>query len=176
MSIALNHEKLIDSVDEHDQAIGVVRKAEALSRGVNFRVAHTFLFDSSGQLWLQQLPSSHLRHPLQWGSSVAGYVLTGEEYSDAAKRRLYQELGVRRVDLHQYLSTSMVDERSTKFIVLYVGLWDGPFPKVDQSHIHAVEALTPSRIQEMRVTGERRFTPTFLHLFEVFTNERSTTG
>src|SRR5947209_14765344 len=84
---------LIDTVNKVDQVTGTIEKAAALDAGVNFRVVHVFVFNDKGELLIQQIPQGK-RHAGMWGSSVAGYVYSGESYEQAALRRLRQELGI----------------------------------------------------------------------------------
>jgi isopentenyl-diphosphate delta-isomerase len=84
---------LIDTVDKCDQVVGTIEKSAALRAGVNFRVVHVFVFNEDDLLLIQQIPGGK-RHAGLWGSSVAGYVYSGETYEAAARRRLAQELGI----------------------------------------------------------------------------------
>src|ERR1700747_2339042 len=83
---------LIDRVDPADRPVGKVRRGEVFEKRAGFRVVHVFVFDWEGQLLLQQLGRHRDRNPLKWGSSVAGYLNAGEDYLEAAQRRLREEL------------------------------------------------------------------------------------
>jgi isopentenyldiphosphate isomerase len=64
----------VDVVDERNEPIGVIPRAEVFSAGVNFRTVHVLVFDHEGELLLQRLSPERERHPGLWGSSVAGYL------------------------------------------------------------------------------------------------------
>jgi len=162
-----NTRMLVDLVDEQDVPAGVIAREDLAARSANFRVVHAFVFNSRGHLLLQKLPANHPRHPGYWGSSIAGYVSAGESYRQAIERKAAEELRAGRLDLHFSLKTSMKDLGGTKFIELFVALSDGPF-RPDASQIEALEFLSPELIEDYRHTGARRFTPTFLHLWDCY--------
>ncbi|MEX2300628.1 MAG: NUDIX domain-containing protein [Bryobacterales bacterium] len=172
----VSEEMLIDVVDDLDRATGLVApRKEVLPRGLNFRVVHVFLFNRHGELLLQELGHSHGRHPGYWGSSVAGYLFSGERYEEAAARRLSQELGVGAVDLHFYSQTAMNDQSSKKFIALFVATYEGVL-KPDPRLIERVEYLSPDAVWALLRNGGRLFTPTFRHLFEDYGRQRRKSG
>jgi len=158
---------LVQTVDDHDVSVGVARRDQVLREQQNFRVAHLFLFNSRGELLLQQLAETRERHPLAWGASVACYLFVGETYGDAIRRRALQELGC-AIDGPVYLGkTSMQDGGSLKFIGAFTARHDGPFT-IDSAHIAQVEFVTLDQIVSELASGSRSFTPTFRHLFGEF--------
>ena len=72
-----------------------------------------------------------------------------------------------RADLHQYGKTAMNDSGCKKFITLFVATCEGPF-QPDRSHIAAIEFLPLATIKCQLESGERAFTPTFLHLLDFY--------
>jgi isopentenyldiphosphate isomerase len=75
--------QVIDAVDAHDQVVGTIRRGDIFVQRVNFRVVHAFVFNPDDAILLQHLAPQKPRHPLAWGSSVAGYVASGESYDQA---------------------------------------------------------------------------------------------
>lgn len=165
--IRVGEEMLIDAVNQSDAPIGVIRRNEVFRKRVNFRVAHDLIFNSRGELLVQQLARTRLRHPGFWGSSVAAYVFAGESYQAAAERRLVEELGVRGVALNYVGKTSMEDEGCHKFIGVFSAIHNGPFTFA-RDHIETLEFLSMSQIHELRANGSREFTPTFLHVLRFY--------
>jgi isopentenyl-diphosphate delta-isomerase len=165
--LAINEDMLIDAVDEQDRPIAVIKRSEALPQRHNFRVVHLFLFNSRRELLVQHLGRTRNRHGGYWGSSVAGYVLSGESYRAAAGRRLGEELGIFDAHLFDAGTTSMTDESSTKFIRVFTAAHDGPF-RPDTNHIEAVQFLPLEAIVRMKNEGSMAFTPTFLHVLDYY--------
>jgi isopentenyldiphosphate isomerase len=158
---------LIDAVDQHDQVVGAVERGTEFARRVNFRVVHGFVFSSRGELLLQQIAPQRPRHPLRWGSSVAGYVLAGESYDGAIHRKVSQELGLPALPVTYFGKTAMEDEGCTKFIALYTAQSYGPC-RLDVSQIARVEWFRLDAIAAERRRDPTTFTPTLLHLLDFF--------
>lgn len=156
---------LVDLVDSTDRVIGTAPRRQVLQQPVGFRVVHAFLFNSAGDILLQQIAPG-LRHPGQWGSSVAGYLQAGESYQQAVERKLQQELGVLPVVI-EYGKTSMLDHSATKFIVLFTGAYNGPFSP-NPAEVSRIEFVDLPRIMAERATRSRAFTETFLHLLDFY--------
>lgn len=151
----------IDVVDDEDRRIGVIKRSEVFGRRANFRVAHVFVFNHNRELLIQQLALTRERHPGQWGSSVGAYLFAGEDYAEAAVRRVSEELHVSDCSLQTFGKTTMIDQGCKKFITLFTASSDGPF-QYDRSHIAQVQFLPVSEIVRLRRSGARLFTPTFL--------------
>jgi isopentenyldiphosphate isomerase len=157
----------IDAVDDEDRSIGVIKRSEVFVRRANFRVAHVFVFNRNQELLIQQLAFTRERHPGQWGSSVAAYLFAGENYAEAAIRRVSEELRMRDCPLHAVGKTVMIDQGCKKFITLFTASSDGPF-QYDRSHIAQVQFLPVSEIVLMHRSAVRIFTPTFLAVLEFY--------
>lgn len=163
---------LVDVVDSADRVIGVSPRRQVFQQSAGFRVAHVFLFNAAGDLLLQQIAPG-LRHPGQWGSSVAGYLQSGETYDQCATRKLQQELGV-ILAVTTFGKTSMIDQSSLKFIELFTGTFDGPFTP-NAGEVSRVEFVSLPTIQVERSMGTRQFTETFLHLLDFYLRSSSMT-
>jgi isopentenyldiphosphate isomerase len=163
----VGEEMLIDTVNQSDAPIGVIRRNEVFRKRANFRVAHDLIFNSRGELLVQQLARTRIRHPGFWGSSVAAYVFAGESYQAAAERRLAEELGVRGVALTYLGKTSMEDDGCQKFIGVFSAIHNGPFTFA-RDQIEALEFLPIHQIHELHAAGLREFTPTFWQVLSFY--------
>jgi isopentenyl-diphosphate delta-isomerase len=128
---------LIDRVDERNRSVGTVARQDVFKEHANFRTVHVLVLDRAGNLLLQQLAVTRERHPLSWGSSVAGYLYAGESHEGAAKRRLREELGL-ETQLRAVGVTPMEDEGVTKFVGVFVTVADHPRVQ-EPDHIAAIE-------------------------------------
>ncbi len=89
-----NPNELFDVVDAGDRVIGQATRGEVHARGLLHRAAHVFVFNSQGQLLLQQRSATKDAHPLCWTSSCSGHLDSGETYEVAAVRELKEEIGL----------------------------------------------------------------------------------
>jgi len=158
---------VIDRVDRADEPIGLIRRDEVFIKRASFRVVHDLIFNSHGELLIQELARTRNRHPGYWGSSVAAYLFAGESYQAAAERRLGEELGVYGIPLRYIGKTSMFDEGSEKFIGVFSATSDGPF-RFDKKVIERIEFLPRNVIHELQASGARAFTPTFLKVLSFY--------
>jgi isopentenyl-diphosphate delta-isomerase len=163
----VSEDMVIDAVNEADAVVGQISRRDVFNSHANFRVVHIFVFNSRHDLLLQRLALTKLRHAGYWGSSVAGYLHADEEYGEAARRRIFEELGIDQPGLELVGKTVMDDEGSRKFIEVFTTRQDGPF-HYDRRHIDSVEFLPIPIICALRQSGERKFTPTFLHVLDFY--------
>ena len=76
------------SVEDAHQAPGLLHRAFSV-----------FLRDETGRVLLQQRAAVKTRFPLRWGNTCCGHPGPGEAVTEAAARRLVEEVGVRGVPL-----------------------------------------------------------------------------
>jgi isopentenyl-diphosphate Delta-isomerase len=164
---AVSEDMLIDSVNESDIPIGTVPRKDVFKRRANFRVAHVLVFNSAGELLIQQLALTRSRHAGLWGSSVAAYLHAGETYEQAARRRLREELGIMETVLEYVGKTTMTDEGSRKFIGVFRTIADGRFP-YDTRHIEHLQFLPVSEIRSIAGSSGKSFTQTFLQVLTFY--------
>jgi 8-oxo-dGTP pyrophosphatase MutT (NUDIX family) len=87
--------ELVERVDEQDDVLGVVERAEATGRGWLHRIATTICRDEQGRILVHRRPGHLARFPGYYDVTVGGAVGVGEAYAQAAARELAEELGVR---------------------------------------------------------------------------------
>lgn len=153
---------IIQRVDDSDRPLGTLRRGDALSTGANFRVVHVLVLSHSGDLLLQRIAVDHDRHPLWWGSSVAGYVAINETYSAAALRKLRDELGIKKRPT-LICKTEMLDGRSRKFIAVFAVKWSGPIAP-NPEDFAALQFVPFAQVLKQPEALRLKLTPTFKHI------------
>ena len=92
---AENREEQVVLVDEDHKVLGTMPKSDVHAKKTPLhRGFSLFLFNSKGELLLQQRSGSKKTWPLVWSNSVCGHPALNESTVDAAKRRLAYELGM----------------------------------------------------------------------------------
>lgn len=160
---------LIDAVDSHDEVIGSVPRSAATTSGAGFRTVHVFVRNGRGLL-LQRLAPSRERHAGRWGSSVAGYLHSGETYLEAAERRQREELGLNG-PLREVGKTRFRESDATKFVTLFETEATGATVR-EPEHISELRWWTDWELASMVASAPERFTPTFQQLYAEFGAER----
>jgi isopentenyl-diphosphate delta-isomerase len=80
-------------VNENDEPIGVMEKMEAHQKGVLHRAFSVFIFNSKGEMLLQQRSAEKYHGALLWTNACCSHPYPNEKIEDAAQRRLKEELG-----------------------------------------------------------------------------------
>lgn len=80
-------------VNEADEAIGVMGKMEAHERGLLHRAFSIFIFNSKGEMLLQQRALDKYHSGGLWTNTCCSHPQPEEEVSVAARRRLKEEMG-----------------------------------------------------------------------------------
>jgi isopentenyl-diphosphate delta-isomerase len=82
-------------VDENDKEIGTMEKLQAHLEGKLHRAVSVVLFNSQKQMLLQKRADGKYHSAGLWSNACCSHPRPGEDTLDAAKRRLYEELGIR---------------------------------------------------------------------------------
>lgn len=97
-------DEMIVYVDEYGDPIATEAKSLVHHAETKLHLAFSiFLFNSKGELLLQQRAASKKTWPGVWSNSCCGHVMLHEATIDAARRRLKFELGLSGVDLIEML-------------------------------------------------------------------------
>ncbi len=88
-------EELVVLVDEYDNEIGVAGKTEAHEKGLLHRAFSVFVFNSTGELLLQQRAEAKYHSPNLWTNTCCSHPRLNETVQEAASRRLVEEMGMR---------------------------------------------------------------------------------
>ena len=88
-------DELFDVVDAEDRVIGRAPRREVHARHLSHRAVHILVHDAAGRLFLQKRSLAKDTFPGCWDSSCSGHVDAGENYVEAARRELGEELGWR---------------------------------------------------------------------------------
>ncbi len=88
-----NQENVI-LVDKADNELGLMEKMQAHEQGVLHRAFSVFIFNSKGEMLLQQRAFGKYHSPGLWTNTCCSHPRHGESNSDAASRRLSEEMGM----------------------------------------------------------------------------------
>ena len=80
-------------VTEHDDMVGIMDKMEAHKQGLLHRAFSIFIFNTKGEMLLQQRALNKYHSGGLWTNACCSHPMPGEKTKDAAQRRLKEELG-----------------------------------------------------------------------------------
>jgi isopentenyl-diphosphate delta-isomerase len=85
--------QLVILVDKNNRKIGIEEKMRAHIDGRLHRAFSIFIFNSKGELLLQQRAKSKYHSSGLWSNTVCSHPRPGENYQQAVHRRLKEEMG-----------------------------------------------------------------------------------
>lgn len=88
-------EEYVVLVNDKDHQIGLMEKMEAHIQGVLHRAFSIFLFNTKGEMLLQQRALSKYHSPGLWTNTCCSHPRDGESLEQATQRRLFEEMGMR---------------------------------------------------------------------------------
>lgn len=86
-------EEFVILVDENDHEIGKMEKLQAHVEAKLHRAFSVFIFNSRGELLLQQRAFTKYHTPGLWTNTCCSHPRPGEATADAAHRRMVEEMG-----------------------------------------------------------------------------------
>jgi isopentenyl-diphosphate delta-isomerase len=86
--------ELLILVDENDNELGVMDKLTVHQTGALHRAFSVFIFNSNDELLLQQRADEKYHSAGLWSNTCCSHPGSGEKVSDAASRRLKEEMGI----------------------------------------------------------------------------------
>lgn len=160
--VSFGSERLI-LVDADDREIGHASKAEAhAGQGILHRAFSLFVFNSAGELLLQQRAPGKPLWPGYWANSCCSHPRDGEDMATATQRRLSEELGfgcaLEYVYKFQYHAEFGEAGSESELCWVYVGQSDAPV-RVNATEIAAWRYVKPADLDREIADSPERFTP-----------------
>jgi isopentenyl-diphosphate delta-isomerase len=136
-------------VDESDQPLGVMEKMEAHRRALLHRAFSVFIFNSKGEMLLQQRAPEKYHSACLWTNACCSHPRPGEDTHSAAVRRLHEELGFTTglKELFHFTYKAEFENGLTEyeFDHVFVGVHDnGIHP--DKNEVSAYKYQSPGQI------------------------------
>jgi isopentenyl-diphosphate delta-isomerase len=124
-------------VDPEDREVGTETKLAAHMHGKRHRAVSVVVFDSEGNLLLQQRASTKYHSAGLWSNTCCGHPRPGERTQDTAHRRLREEMGfdcvLRPAFCFTYKSALGSGLYEHEFDHVFVGHFDGtPVPNPEE--------------------------------------------
>jgi len=162
--VSFDDEPLI-LVDADDREIGFLPKADAhLGRGTLHRAFSLFVFNSGGELLLQQRASGKRLWPMFWSNTCCSHPRRGETMDIAIHRRLMEELGFQcefeYLFKFQYQAQFDAEGAEHELCWVYAGRSD-TLPRVNANEIAALRFIAPDALDAEIASNPAQFTPWF---------------
>lgn len=151
-------------VDDRDNALGTMEKMAAHRLGVLHRAFSVFIFNSNGEMLLQQRADQKYHNGGMWTNACCSHPFPGEAVENAANRRLFEEMGfitnLEKAFEFTYKASFENGLTEFEFDHVFTGVYDGPvYP--DQSEVKAYSFRTMTAIREHLACSPEDFTVWF---------------
>lgn len=162
--VSFDSEALI-LVDAEDRELGFLSKADAhRGSGTLHRAFSLFVFNSAGELLLQQRAAGKRLWPGSWSNTCCSHPRRGESMELAVHRRLREELGLdcelTYLFKFEYQAQFDADGAEHELCWVYAGVSDAP-ARVNPNEIAAVRYLSPAALDAEMARMPGQFTPWF---------------
>ena len=160
-------------VDEQNNVLGSVTRAEMRQEGHCHRATYVFVFNSLGQLYVQERTLTKDVYPGFFEPATGGVVAEGESYDLAAKRELEEELGITGVELTAHFHFYFQEGNCRVWGRAYSCCYDGEV-QLQEEEVADVVMEYPSDILQNRFN--RNYTPDSLIALERLVANQQPTG
>jgi isopentenyldiphosphate isomerase len=110
---------MLDIVTADDVVIATGSRADVHRCGLRHRAVHMLVYNSRGEMYVQQRAFTKDCSPGMWDTAAAGHVNSGEGYVDAAYRELREELGLADVPLDYIFDLPASPATGNEFVKVY---------------------------------------------------------
>jgi isopentenyl-diphosphate delta-isomerase len=122
-------------VDERDNQVGVMEKLQAHREGRLHRAISVFIFNSRGEMLLQQRAAGKYHSAGLWTNACCSHPRAGEAVEHAAARRLQEEMGMKceLKETFNFIYKAQLENQLTEyeFDHVFTGISDEiPMPEV----------------------------------------------
>ena len=157
--------EIIHVADEQDNIISTHLRGTPLPENRYVMIAANILYNLKGEILLHKI-AAHKEWDGVWTYSAAGHVDAGEDYQEAAKRELFEELQIKAVDFKEIATLEMFKNGKRRaFHHVYKVISDA-IPVPDENEISEVRWFKKEELKALAVTNKELFYPLLLQLIE----------
>lgn len=152
-------DELVDVIDDNDQVVGVVTRAEMRSGRLRHRTAFVLVVSSDGRVLVHRRSDAKDVWPGRWDLAAGGVLASGESYLDGAVRELAEELGITGVSVVALVPPGhgrFESDEVAEVAAIYQVTWDGPVEFTD-GEVAEARWVTPAELATM--VAQESFVP-----------------
>jgi len=142
--------ELLILVDENDNELGVMDKLSAHQTGSLHRAFSIFIFNSKGELLLQQRADEKYHSAGLWSNTCCSHPVKGEDLPVTLSRRLQEEMGIdsRLEFIFSFIYKTELEHGLTEheFDHVYIGFTDDQ-PKPNPAEVKAWKYMDLNTLQ-----------------------------
>ena len=159
--------QMVELVDELGVPSGQSTVEDAhRAPGMLHRAFSVLLLDFDGRLLLQRRAAAKTRFPLRWANACCGHPTPGQPVTEAAARRLVEELSVTGLDLvevgvYAYVASDPASGRiEREYDHILVGRVGADLPvQPDPAEVDEVRWVSPAELRQDLASAPDRYAP-----------------
>lgn len=161
-------EELLPIVDENDEVIGTEKRGIIHAKRLLHRAVHVLVFNSKGELYIQQRALTKDAAPGKWDSSSSGHVDHGESYFDSAVRELDEELNINTIpNPVEVAKLDACRQTGNEFTMIYTGNTD-QIPTPNPHEIMDGKWIEPNELDKWMADDPKAFAGCFRLVWKTF--------
>lgn len=149
-------------VNEQDEVLGSMPKMNAHVEGHLHRAFSVFIFNSKGELLLQQRALDKYHSPGKWTNSCCSHPRPGELTINAAKRRLVEEMGliceIQPIFSFSYMASFENGLIENEYDHVFFGFSD-KLPTLNAEEVATFKYVDMAELQLDLINHEQHYTP-----------------
>lgn len=166
-------------VDENDRQVGLMEKQAAHVNPHLHRAFSIFIFNSKGELLLQQRALSKYHSPGLWTNTCCSHPRDGETLEEATSRRLMEEMGM-TCEMHEvytFIYKAPVGQGLTEheFDHVWIGQSDDA-PNINREEVESWKYMSLNELSEDIQNHPERYTEWFKITFEEMSRHANLLG
>ncbi len=154
-------------VDEDNNEVGAMEKMEAHRKGLLHRAFSIFIFNEDGELLLQKRAAGKYHSAGLWTNSCCGHPRPGECTSEAAGRRMDEELNLTTALSEQFSFTYQFAFNKNlaehEIDHVYFGRYEGAI-EPNPAEISAIRWLSIDKVHQLLKSEPQNFTYWLRHI------------
>ncbi|HLN53214.1 MAG TPA: isopentenyl-diphosphate Delta-isomerase [Lentimicrobium sp.] len=162
-------EDLVILVDQDDNETGVMEKMQAHKEAVLHRAFSIFIFNSKGELMLQQRALNKYHSPGLWTNTCCSHPRPGEKTIDAAHRRLVEEMGFDCTfnEAFSFVYKAPFENKLTEheYDHVFIGICD-TIPSLNKDEVNSYRMATLNQVSAEMDNNPELFTVWFRIAFD----------
>ncbi len=160
-------------VDKNDNQVGLMPKLEAHEKGLLHRAFSVFIFNNEYKLLLQKRATSKYHSGGLWTNTCCSHPREGEDISEAANRRLFEEMGIKTSlrKVYDFIYKAELDNGLTEneFDHVFYGVYDKE-PKINLEEADDYKWMDMDSLNDDINNNGGKYTVWFKIAFEYFYN------